>query len=291
MGADEHGGGDEELGDVDVERRLRRTQRGRGELDDDWLTLVVEDHTGRIEAPVRDSGSVHHRDLTPELHERPITDLVGRRQLQRIAVGLSRDDACVAALAERGDDDLRHTNTGLGRHQSGQRLVLDLLQAPDRRAPTGIAVRQQAPPAGETLRVLGVASKDADADSMPLTVVTGVRRRAHLLSRHRAKVVELDADVQHRVSNIGRRRDAGRRSEDQSDERTGPESQCHRPQHVGRQRCRQGELADTGCDDEPGEECPDWPDELGPDNGDDRDGRREPVLREAPSRPQVVVDG
>ena len=96
---------------------------------------------------------------------------------------------------------------------------------------------------------------------------------------------------EHRLSNLRRRRDSGRRAEHQSHERAGAESQRHRAQHVGRQRRLKRELADAGRDDEPREKGPDGPDELGPDDCGDRDGRCEPVLREAPSRPQVVVDG
>ena len=290
IGADEHGGRHEELCDVDVEGWLRRPQRGVGEPDDDRLTVVGDNDAGSIESAMRDFCSVHCGDLAPELDQCLVADLGGRRQLQRIGCGLSGDDACVAALAERSHDDFRHPHTRLRRHQSRQSLVLDLLEPSDRSAPTWVAVREQPPSAREPLRVLGVAPEDADADRAAVAVVTCIGRGAHLLPGHGSEVVELDADGQQGVANLGRRRDARRGAEYQSDDRAGAESEGHGAEDVRRQRRSQGEVADSGSHDEPGEKGADGPHELWADYGGDGDGDREPVFRESPPRPQVVVD-
>ena len=62
------GGGDHELGQVDVERRLRSADRGRGEVDQ-HRAVVHHEHVARVQTAVRDPRPLETGDLLPQVRE------------------------------------------------------------------------------------------------------------------------------------------------------------------------------------------------------------------------------
>ncbi len=65
VGTDQHGARDEQLGDVDVERRLRGTQGGCGEVDQDGRG-GDDDHVARVEPAVRNPSRMKTSYLLPQ---------------------------------------------------------------------------------------------------------------------------------------------------------------------------------------------------------------------------------
>ena len=158
LGADEDTAGDEELGHVDVERRLRCAERRRRQIDE-HRPVVAHEHVAEVEPAVGDACSMQVVDLPPQIDEHLVAHVIGARELQGSAVRLASDQECVAFGAERGDDDLGHPDAGLRGREERESLVLDLLEAPDRRASRRIAVGEEPPAPGEPLRVLRVAAE------------------------------------------------------------------------------------------------------------------------------------
>src|SRR5262249_62369343 len=64
---DDHAG-NKKLGDVDVESRLRSTERGGREVDEHWCVVDKED-VAQVESSMRDPGLVQAGDLPAELVE------------------------------------------------------------------------------------------------------------------------------------------------------------------------------------------------------------------------------
>ncbi len=107
---------------------------------------------------MRDACLVHRGDLIAELVERLVAHLIVAVGLERLKVGLARHDQGVAVRAEGRDHDCGHPDSGLGRHEGGESLVLDLLQPTRWCASRWILVREQSPLARESLCVLRVAT-------------------------------------------------------------------------------------------------------------------------------------
>src|SRR6185369_10348171 len=120
----------------------RRTERGRCEPDQ--LRAVVAEHDiAGVEASVRDTGGVKSRDLVPKLVQLLVTHTFRGDTLERLGVGLSRDQERVAAYPQRRHHDSGNANAGLRGHQDRQGLVLDLLEPADRGAPRWISIGEK----------------------------------------------------------------------------------------------------------------------------------------------------
>ena len=130
--ADQDRAGDEQLGDVDVQRRLRRTQSRRREVDE-HRPLVDDQDVAGVQPSMRDACRLEMRHLPPELLERLVSTWSACERLEGGDVGLPSDDERVSARAERGRDHLGGPDSRLGSQQRGERLVLDLFEAPDAR--------------------------------------------------------------------------------------------------------------------------------------------------------------
>ena len=167
LGADEDGAGDEELGHVDVERRLRGAER-RGRQVDQHRPVVDDEHVARVEPAVRDACRVQPLDLPPQILEQSssltwsaLASSSGSMSGWRVTTSASPSGPS-AAMTTSG------TRTpACAAMKSRQRLVLDLLEAPDRRASRRIAVGEQPPAPGEPLRVLRVAAEHAYLQRAP----------------------------------------------------------------------------------------------------------------------------
>jgi hypothetical protein len=158
----EDGARDEELGDVAVERRLWGTE-GRWRQVDQHRPVVAHEHIAQIEPAVGDARGVEAVHLPPQVDERLVADLIRAGSFEWLDLRLPRDHQCVADGAEGGDHDLGHSDAGLGGHEGREGLVLDLLQAAGRSAAGRVAVGQEAPAPGESLRVLRVVIEHASA--------------------------------------------------------------------------------------------------------------------------------
>ena len=111
-----------------------------------------------------------------------------------VDVGLAGDEQGVALGAEAGGDDLGHAHAGLRGHQRRQRLVLDLFQPSDGRAPRRIAVGEQPPATREALGVLCVSPQHANLQRSSVFVVPEVLRRADPLALRDPQVADVDAE-------------------------------------------------------------------------------------------------
>ena len=107
------------------------------------------------------------RHLPQQLLEQLVAHLLGARQLERLDVGLARDQQRVALGAEAGRDHFGHAHAGLRGHQRRQRLVLDLLEPSDGRAPRRVAVGEQPPATRQPLGVLRVSTEHAHLQRRP----------------------------------------------------------------------------------------------------------------------------
>ena len=74
--ADENGARDEELGNVDVERGLRRAERRRRQVDQ-HRPVVEDEDVARVEPAVGDARSMKPANLSPEILERLVAHLIG----------------------------------------------------------------------------------------------------------------------------------------------------------------------------------------------------------------------
>jgi hypothetical protein len=112
LGADEDGGCDGQLGQVDVQRRLRRAERRRREVDEHGA-FVEEEDVARVQPSVGDTGRVEAGDLLEQALERLVAHLLRLEGLERREVGLPCDDERVAVRAESGRDDFRDADSRL----------------------------------------------------------------------------------------------------------------------------------------------------------------------------------
>jgi hypothetical protein len=115
IGPDEHRAGDEQLGDVDVQRGSWSTQGRRGEVAQDG-SVVDDHHVAEVEPAVRDPGSMQACGLRPHVCEEVVVDAVDRRVLQRFDVRLPGDDQRVSVGTEGRGHHLRDGGPGLRRH-------------------------------------------------------------------------------------------------------------------------------------------------------------------------------
>jgi hypothetical protein len=88
VGADEDTARDEELGHVDVERRLRRAQRRCRQVDE-HRPVLADEHVAQAE-PAERSPPVEAVNLPQQVDERLVAHLVDSRELKRLDVGLAR---------------------------------------------------------------------------------------------------------------------------------------------------------------------------------------------------------
>ena len=173
-----------------------------------------------------------------------------------------------------------------------QRLVLDLLQPPDRRAARWVSVGEQPPATSQPLGVLRVAAEHAHLQRAPVRVMADVlapRRSADaprtLKSPHldpkrgergRARAPRAACPPRIRTPAAPMRRPRGR----------APAPPAHRT--ARRPRVPRHRRPPVG--DEPRGEHSNRADELRAGDGDHGDHEREPQLGEAPPGPQVGLD-
>ena len=288
--ADEDGAGDKELGEVDVERGLGSAEGCRREVDEHRPVLDHE-HVARVEPTMRDPRTLEPCDLLHQALEHVVGHLLRREALERREVGLARDHQRVAGGPESRGDDFGHPHPGLCGEEGGQGFVLDLLQPPHRHAPRRVAVGEGAPAAGQPLGVLRVPAQHPHLQRSSSTVVPQVLGRAHPLRERRAQVSRVDCEGRERVSDVRRRRDACRGSEDQSHQRGGTEAKGQGGQYGRRQRGGERDRTERGQGDEPGSEQAHRPDELGTNHHEHARRGRQPQLRVTPLRQQVRIDG
>jgi hypothetical protein len=110
--------------------------------------------------------------------------------------------------------------------------VLDLLQAPHRRAPGRVAIGEQAPAPGEPLRILRVAAEQPHPDRAA-GVATGVLGVADALAGGRRQFGDLDAERRERRAHVHGRRHARGRPEDELDGGTRREAERQRAEGAG----------------------------------------------------------
>ena len=178
--ADEHRAGDEELGDVDVELRLVRSERRRRQVDE-HRPVVADEHVARVEPAMRNAGRVEPRDLSPESSSSSSLTWSALESSSGSTSGWRVDHERVVLGAKHHGDDLGDPNTGLRSHQRRHGFVLDLLQSPDRCASRWVTVGEKAPATSQPLGVLRVPAEHPHLQRAPVRVVADKQRRADSL--------------------------------------------------------------------------------------------------------------
>ena len=229
-------------------------------------------------------------DLLPEVLQRLVRHLLGGRQLERLDLGLPRHDERVAVGAEGCRDHLGHSDPGLRGHQRRQRLVLDLLQPPDRGAARRIAVGEETPAPRQPLGVLSVATEHPCLEGTTFEVVADELRGAHVLLQRRCQVVNLDPECEHGGAHLLGRRHAGGRAERDPHDRADAQAERQRSQRRGRKRGAEHDGAQGRERDEPSGDHAGPANELGARRDDDRRRGSEAELGVAPAREQVTLD-
>jgi hypothetical protein len=287
--AHEDGARDEKLGHVHVEGRLRGAERC-GRKVDQHRAVVDDEHVARVEPAVRDARRMQPGDLPPQLLERPVAHLIGPRKLEWVHVRLASNHERVAIRTEGCDHDFGNPNAGLGRHEGGQRLVLDLLQSTGGGASRGILVRKKSPVPGEALRVLRIPTEHPDLQGAPLRVVADIFRGADVLLRRRPQVADLDPERHHCAAYLRRRWHARRGAEDQPRERTRAQTECEPREPSGRERGAEHNCPQSCEGNEPGGDHANRANELRSDDDDHRSRAGEPELRVTPAGQQVHLE-
>ena len=133
------------------------------EIHDHRLPVDDGDVAG-VQPAVRHARGVEPGDLLPQLVEqRDRSRCPGRHVLERLDVGLARDDQRVAPQPLGVAITTSGTRTpALRGHHRRERLVLDLLDAADGHALPRVAVGERAPAPRDPLGVLRVAPEHPD---------------------------------------------------------------------------------------------------------------------------------
>ena len=256
---------DQELGHVDVERRLGRTERRRREVDE-HRAVVGDEHVAQVEPAVGDARRMKPGDL---LHRGPPSVSSrhadrGSRSSSGSTSGWRVTTSASSFRAERGASRPRAPGRRPARPSSVTTPSCSTCSSrADRRASRRIAVGQEAPAASQALRVLRVATEHADLQlASPGVVADVVARTRRAAASHGEKVAHLDAERGHRRAHVLGRRHAGSRAERKPHDRAGPEAERQRAEGRGRKRSAEHHGA-TRCErDEPGGEHPRPADEL-----------------------------
>ena len=223
-----------------------------------------------VEPAVRDAGGVKPGDLLPQLVEQVIGHLLRRHVLERLDVGLTRDDQRVAPQPLGRDDHLGHANAGPGGHHRRERLVLDLLDAADGHALPRVAVGERAPTPREPLGVLRVAPEHPYRDRLPARVVADVLGRPDPLAFGRAKIARLKAERAKLEAYLLGRGHAGCGPEREPHERGAAQAEREAREGGRGQRRAERDCADRGEEDERDGKPADRPYELGACHDEDR---------------------
>lgn len=134
------------------------------------------------------------RDLQPEILERAVAHVLGSARLERLALGLARDEDRILLRAESDRDDLGHPYAGLSRHERRKGFVFDLLEATHASAAGRITVGEQLPVSSEPLRVLGVATEHSNLDRTSVSGLAVVLGAADALLPGDPQAVHVDPE-------------------------------------------------------------------------------------------------
>ena len=228
-------------------------------------------------------------DLAHQIEDGLVAHLVAARELHRGHVRLASDDECVVFWAKCGDHHLGYADACLRRHKEREPFMLDLLQAPHRRAPRWVAIGEKAPASGEPLRILRVAAEESHPERT-LGVAADILGIADALPSGRRQFGDLDAERRERRAHVPGRRHAGGRPEDELDASPRREAERQRAEDARWQPRAQHDRTDRGEWQGPRRRQADPAHELRPCDDENRRGCREPELGIAPVRQQMIVD-
>ena len=225
VGADDGGGGGQEMGDVGVELTILRAARRPAPPHHRHLAhlAVAHDEVLGVETAVRDVRAVQDAHLLPG-----VVDGVG---IERVAVHLLGDEDGERTAGAR-DHDVRDARVHLLRQQHGVRLVLDLLSPGRKQGRRRVPKRDPAPDAGEELRV-GLVATDRDHAERPVRAVGEEDRARDRLLVGGTHAVERHVEVGERARHLLDRRPARRGAEDEVHERRDAPAEDDRAHDVG----------------------------------------------------------
>ena len=239
VGADQHPGGRQEVGDVVPAGRGLGRRRRVPEPDQLHVTVVVDRGVAEVERAVRQARGVEGAHVAPQPVEHHVGQPLGSELDQGPARALPLHQQRQLPVATDGDDggDVHpgplgeQRDEGLGVHpfQTGATTL--------GRAP----VPEVVPEAGQQLGVVGVAAQRLHVQRRPGLVPTEHHDLAPRLAWGQARLVDDHAEVGHGGHDLGEGRSAFGRAEGQVHRGGDAVAEHERGRHVDQQAGRDGE--------------------------------------------------